>query len=335
MTPRIPDWFDAERFREHGQRVIDDLATFLENSTTGNADQVLPWRDENALYESWKDVLERDIELRQLFREVADASIRLHHPRYLGHQISPSATASALAGFVADTLNNGMGVYEMGMAGTVLERIIIDMLARQFGFPSSASGFLTSGGSLGNLTALLAARNTADPEVLETGNRDQRYAVMISQQAHYCIQRAAGIMGWGRQGIISVPVDEHFSMRVDLLPQLFDQATQSGQRVVSVVGSACSTATGAYDDLAAIGQFCEQRDLWFHVDGAHGAAATFSPKYRHLLDGIEHANSVTLDFHKMLLVPALATALVFRDGRESYRSFAQKADYLFDEHEPE
>ncbi len=335
MTPGIPIWFDAEKFREQGQRIIDDLATFLEDSTTGNAAQVLPWRDENAQYDAWKELLDRDIELEELFREVCSASIRLHHPRYLGHQISPPATASALAGFVADTLNNGMGVYEMGMAGTVMERLVIEMLARQFGFADSASGFLTSGGSMGNLTALLAARNTADPDVLEAGNRDQQYAVMISEQAHYCIQRAAGIMGWGRQGIITVPVDEHYSMRVDLLPELYDQATRSGKRVVAVVGSACSTATGAYDDLAAISQFCSQRDLWFHVDGAHGAAAAFSQKYRCRLDGIELANSVTLDFHKLLLVPALATAVVFRDAGQSYVSFAQKAEYLFDEHVPE
>jgi len=158
----------------------------------------------------------------------------------------------------------------------------------------------------------------------------QPMAVMVSEQAHYCVQRAATVMGWGQEGVILVPTDENLSMDVNLLPELLNKATQSGRQVIAVVGSACTTASGSYDDLRGISQFCQANDLWFHVDGAHGAAAAFSPKYRHLVDGIELADSVVLDFHKLLLTPALATALIFRDGRNSFTTFQQKADYLFD-----
>ncbi|MDX9930113.1 MAG: pyridoxal-dependent decarboxylase, partial [Bacteroidales bacterium] len=92
----------------------------------------------------------------------------------------------------------------------------------------------------------------------------------------------------------------------------------------------CSTATGSYDDIEAIAGFCERHNLWLHVDGAHGMGVLFSDKYRHLIKGIERADSVVIDLHKMLLVPGLNTMVLFRNGRHSYETFAQKASYLFE-----
>jgi len=137
-------------------------------------------------------------------------------------------------------------------------------------------------------------------------------------------------MGWGRAGFVGVPVDGKFRMRVDLLERVYDETLASGRTPVAVVGSACTTSTGAYDDLRAIADFCEGKDLWFHVDGAHGGAAAFCPELRSRLAGIERADSVILDFHKLLLTPALATAVIFRDAGASWAAFQQKAEYLWD-----
>jgi L-2,4-diaminobutyrate decarboxylase len=105
--------------------------------------------------------------------------------------------------------------------------------------------------------------------------------------------------------------------------------------VVAVVGNACSTSTGAYDPLVEIADFCRKNRIWFHVDGAHGGAAAITPKYRHLTRGIEMADSVVIDFHKMMGVSALTTAVLFRDGRRSYDPFNQKAVYILHEKERE
>jgi L-2,4-diaminobutyrate decarboxylase len=152
---------------------------------------------------------------------------------------------------------------------------------------------------------------------------------MISDQAHYSIGRNVKIMGLGNGSIIKVPVGQGYRMNTDMLGQLKKEAEDKGIRVISVVASACSTATGTYDNLIAIADFCEEHDLWMHVDGAHGMGVLFSDKYRHLVRGVERADSVVIDFHKMLLVPALNTLIMFKNGERSFETFAQKASYLF------
>lgn len=330
-TRRSPAYFDAEAFRSLGHQLVDMLADQFENQTG----KVLGFKSPEDLYSQWRsDFFENggsDSSLSNMFETVIENSIRLHHPNYMGHQISPVAHVSALSSLVADTMNNGMGVYEMGMAGTVLERLIVEMTGRQFGFGEGCGGVLTSGGSLGNLTALLTAQKvkTASQQLSNDEQKEFRPALMVSENAHYCVQRAVQIMGWGDSGVIKVPVNDRFQMDVSKLEGLLNEATESGLHVIAIVGSACSTATGSYDDLAAIGKFCADHDLWFHVDGAHGAAAAFAPKYRSLLNGIELADSVVLDYHKLLLTPALTTALVFRYADHNYQTFTQKAEYLF------
>ena len=266
----------------------------------------------------------------EFFQRVLDHSIQLQHPHYLVHQVSVPALISGLAGMVSDILSNGMAVYEMGMAANAIERVVTDFTARKIGFPATANGVITSGGTLANLTALLAARRAKAPSaVWETGHHE-RLAVMVSEEAHYCIDRAARILGMGREGIIKIPVDDRFKIRTDLLETHYQAALDQGLTVIAVIGCAGSTATGSYDDLVALADFCERHQLWYHVDGAHGGAVVFSDQYRHLCRGMERADTVVIDYHKMLLAPALNTALLFKNGRQAYDTFAQQAQYLWE-----
>jgi L-2,4-diaminobutyrate decarboxylase len=136
-------------------------------------------------------------------------------------------------------------------------------------------------------------------------------------------------MGLGDESIVKVPVDRHFRIRTDLLEETKTAAEKKGIRIISVIASSCSTATGSYDDLEAISDFSEKYGLWMHVDGAHGMGVLFSDKFKNRVKGIERADSVVIDFHKMLLVPALNTLVMFRNGERSFETFAQKASYLF------
>lgn len=153
----LAEAFDSEHFRELGHRLIDRLADHLQSVQQPNNDRVIPWQQPHESLAKWSH-LERSDDVMDVFDQVIDNSIHLHHPRFLGHQISPPLPIAALASLVVDLLNNGMGVYEMGIAGTAIEQVVIKATARQLGFPTTAGGFLTSGGSLANLTGLLAAR---------------------------------------------------------------------------------------------------------------------------------------------------------------------------------
>jgi L-2,4-diaminobutyrate decarboxylase len=201
------------------------------------------------------------------------------------------------------------------------------------GMAQGADGILTSGGSLGNLTGLLAARQErggSDP--WEEGTRcGLPMAVMVSEESHYSVARALKIMGLGSQGLIMLPVNERLQIRPELLETTLLAAQAKGRQIIAIVANACSTSTGAYDALPEIGEFAKKNGLWFHVDAAHGGAARFSPKYRHLVAGLELADSLVIDFHKMMLCPALATAVLFSDGTVLNRVFSQKAGYLLPE----
>jgi L-2,4-diaminobutyrate decarboxylase len=325
--------YDAERFRSQAHQLVDQLADYLASATRGEALPVLPWAPpmENVARFPAAFPEEPTGELPAFMARVLAASHHLHHPRYVGHQVSAPLPLAAMCDFVSALLNNGMAVYEMGPVSTAMEHNVLRWMAGQLGFPEGASGVLTSGGSAGNLTALLAARQAkAGYDAWGGGaSAGPPLTVLVAETAHYCVARSTKIMGWGSQGITPVPVDAHFRLRPDALEDALAAAIRAGRKPIAVVASAGSTATGAFDPLDAVADFCERHGLWFHVDGAHGASATLSPRFRHQVKGIERADSVVWDAHKMMMVPALITAVLFRDGSRSFESFSQEASYLF------
>ncbi|GAB4143656.1 MAG: lysine decarboxylase DesA [Planctomycetota bacterium] len=332
MTRRNPraaaSLFDPGAFRALGHKIVDLLASHLEGCLGGEG-PVLRWREPQEAIASVPAVAERGDpdSLVSLAGRLLAESNRLHHPGFIGHQVAPPLPAAALLEAVSALLNNGMAVYEMGPLQTAMEQRVVEWMCERIGFGAGADGVLTSGGSMGNLTALLAARARLDPEAWRDGMADG--CVLVSEQAHYCIDRAARILGLGEAGVVKVPVDGEFRMRADALPAALAHARRRGRRVIAVVASACSTATGSFDPLDEVADFCERNGLWMHVDGAHGASFCLSARRRSLLEGIARADSVVWDAHKMLWMPALSTGVLFADGRNSHAPFAQDASYLF------
>ncbi len=329
----LADAYNSDNFRKEGHALINLLADYLEKLDNRNEDvPVLPQFSPELAFSNWDKELENaeSKSLISLFTKVLEEGIHLHHPGYMGHQVNPPAPEAALGGLLNAFMNNGMAVFEMGIPGTSMERTVIKVVAKAFGFSENANGLLCHGGTLANLTALLTARACISKyPVWSAGNKSQM-ALMVSEEAHYCVERAVRIMGWGSDGIIKIPVDDQYKMRTDLLSSYLQEAKNRGLEVIAVVGSACSTATGSFDNLSEIGTFCKENKLWFHVDGAHGAANAFSENWRFLVDGIHLADSVAMDFHKMMLSPTLITALVLNDGRNQFKTFAQHAHYLWE-----
>ena len=324
--------YDAEKFRSEAHQLVDILADFLAKSTAKDSGlKTIPFQSPDAMLDFWQKDFDSPIleNSTVLFEKVIQNSMNLHAPRYVGHQVTATLPTATMAAFVDAFLNNSGAVYEMGMTTNALEKIVTNWFSKLLGFSETSYGVITSGGTLANLTALLTARAVNAPDDVWKNGSKNRLAVMVSEQAHYCVDRAARIMGLGDDGVIKVPTNEHFQMKTELLESLLEDAKQRGLHVFAVVGSACTTSTGSYDNLERVADFCEKNKIWMHVDGAHGGVVVLSEKYKPLVKGIERADSVIVDFHKMLLVPALTTGVFYRNVKDSYQTFSQKASYLF------
>jgi L-2,4-diaminobutyrate decarboxylase len=326
--------FDPETFRREGHRVVDTLADFLAASTPSQRPRVLTYEEPDAMARSWEGRFGAGptTDLADLLPEILARSIDLFHPRFVGHQCTTSLPLAALGGLAGEFLNNGSAIYEMGQVNVAMERNLIRWMAGLAGWGEGADGVFTGGGSAGNLTALLAARQAAAEGNVWSGGvgSEPPLAVLVSEQCHYSVRRSAAIIGLGEDAAVPVAVDSRFHMTPEGLAEAYEGAVRSGRRPIALVANACSTATGSYDDLEAAAAFARDRGLWLHVDGAHGAGALLSPKYRPLLRGLDGADSFIWDAHKNMLIPALVTGVVFREGRRSYEAFSQKASYLFE-----
>jgi L-2,4-diaminobutyrate decarboxylase len=284
-------------------------------------------------------------DLSQFVEKYLSSTTKLHHPSYLAHQVAPPHYAGALGAMIDGFTNNAMAIYEMGPAAAAIEYFLINWFLKKINWKPSpltlegeqkghdfGGGILTHGGSIANLTAMIAARNRVAPDAWDNGNPPD-LALLAPSGCHYSIARAASIIGIGKKSIYHLQVDKNGAVIPDKLQAVYDQLKSDGKRPIALTANACSTAVGIYDPLDEIGGFCKERSLWFHVDGAHGASALLSKKYKHLLMGIEKADSVTWDAHKLMQVPTLCAALLFRDHNSIDTAFKQEASYLFHEKE--
>ena len=325
--------YDAGFFRENADRIRDLIAQELE-STGARSGKVLVQKSIDEILKELdfdRLVAEGKGDLAAVARAFLANVNHLRHPRYLGHQVAVPMIPSIFADLLAGATNNGMAVYEMGPAGTAVERGVVRWMLRKVGW-DDGDGILTHGGSLGNLTALLAARARIVPESWNDGMPGD-YVVLASDIAHYSVERAAAILGLGRKNVVKVPVDGALRMHVEALKRIFKEQVAAGREVLAVVANAGATANGAIDPLREIGQFCWDEGLWLHVDGAHSAAALVSPRLRAAVDGIELADSLVWDTHKLLGTSALACGTLFRDRTALEGTFEQHAPYLYSEGE--
>ncbi|PWJ50829.1 pyridoxal phosphate-dependent decarboxylase family protein [Faecalicatena contorta] len=325
--------YSADKFRKDAQQVTDIIAEHLQASQSKQSGKTIEWASPEEQLRFWQEdfVSSDSVDLPGLCKNVFSHSINFHSKGYMGHQVATTLPVTALTSAIIGYLNNCTTVYELGMAGNSMEKVIIGHLAEKFGYDRGSTGFVTSGGSLGNLTALVTARTSSGIAEKDYHN----LAIMVSEEAHYSVERAAKIMGIKTENIIKVPVDDHFSIRPELLESAYRQAVSDGKLVFCVVGCACTTSVGAYDDLTAVAGFAQKHHLWFHVDGAHGGAVIFSDKYKHLLNGIEKSDSLILDFHKMMLVPPLSTAIIYNSRNRKANEFSPKAAYLWQDQQAE
>ncbi len=262
--------------------------------------------------------------------------IQLYSPGYMGRQFSGPLPLAAVVDLAGSILNQPASFYEAAQLPNVAERIMADELNRFVGFaPHRFTMVTTSGGSLANLTALLAARNDRLPHAWSeglAGTRQPRPAIAIGADAHYSICRAAGILGIGEGQIIRLPIDRERRIDIAAARRTLEAARRHGLQPFCLVGSAGSTSVGAFDPIDQLADIAAEQDLWLHIDGAHGASLLLCDQLRHRLHGIARADSLTWDAHKLLFVPAACTLLFYKDKDKARGAFRQDASYVFDKH---
>jgi L-2,4-diaminobutyrate decarboxylase len=332
-------------FEADAQIILHALSDFYERSISGQGP---------VIHQPPMSVLIADMELAPLVKEgglsgeklaqfmdsYLSALTRIYHPANIAHQQAVPHYMAALAGLVDNFVSSDGSIYELGPASVSIEYFLINWLLGKVGWkpaplnPQPAAeeihggGILTHGGSIANLTALIAARTQIAPQVWQEGNPGD-LALLAPAEAHYSITRAAGIMGLGQRAVYPLEIDKRGLVIPDQLPAAYARVEAEGKQVMALVANAGTTAVGLYDPLQEIGAFCRERNLWFHVDGAHGGPALLTNKYRSLMRGVELADSLVMNMHKLMRVTAVCTALLVRDARTLDQAFTQEADYLF------
>ncbi len=262
--------------------------------------------------------------LASVERDVLANIMYCNHPRHFAWVPGPSNYVSVLADLLASGINVCPGTWLESSGPSQIELITTEWLLQLCGFPESGGGVFVSGGSIANLTGLVAARQ------MKLAGKMEGAVVYSSDQAHSSNWKNLRILGFQPEQIRLVPVDQQFRLDVAALEKAVDEDRGSGRRPFCVIATAGTTNTGAVDPLNAIADVCEQQDLWLHVDGAYGAAAVLTERGRTLLSGMERAHSLVLDPHKWLFQPFDIGCCLVRDVRWLEESFAEHPEYLQD-----
>ncbi|WP_328994581.1 aminotransferase class V-fold PLP-dependent enzyme [Kribbella sp. NBC_01245] len=258
-----------------------------------------------------------------------DNGIDLSHPFAAAHLQPPVLQVAVDADMMASASNASMDTYDSGPATLAIEKWVVRALADLAGFGPQADGVLTPGGSISNLLAVLIARDSAAAatgiDVRRNGLQGlHRPVVFCSELAHFSVQRACAALGLGEDAAITIPSDDHFRMRTDVLEQ---ELRHQGRTPIAVIATAGTTDYGSIDPIAEIAELGRRYGAWVHVDAAYGFGALFSDRLAPLLADLPAADSVTLDLHKIGWQPAATSVLLVAD-RSRFASFDRSVDYL-------
>ncbi|MFK7777954.1 MAG: pyridoxal-dependent decarboxylase, partial [Gimesia sp.] len=331
----------SELLTQHARSMQNENSKVLNwNHPVDNIQSALQQLNQNSNTDPGELSLENRIQkFQELVQLILNKGHNLQNPRYIGHQVPASVPLAGLFDAITSVTNQVMAVYEMGPWATAVELALIELIGKEIGFTAGEfSGLVTHGGSLANLTGLLAARNHACPEIGSSGPEAQLNStpvLLVSSDAHYSITRSAGILGIGTENIIKIALDQERRMNPLALKEMILKCKSENKNIIAVIACACATPIGAFDPLNEIADLCEQQQIWLHVDAAHGGPTCFSQQHQHLTEGLHRADSVVFDSHKMMFMPALCAFLFFKNKAHQFTAFQQEAPYLFDPSAPE
>lgn len=277
-------------------------------------------------------------DLTALLNEVDELYVHhataFHLPQYIAHLNCPVLIPALAAEVLISAINSSQDTYDQSAGGTFIERKLIEWTAREIGYDHHSDGIFNAGGSQSNLMGLLLARDHFAKEQLQysiklMGNPPEasRFRIFVSEKSHFSNQKTAWLMGLGEQSLVKVGTDARFRMDAGLLEAAIEQTIEQDLIPIAIVSTAGTTDFGNIDPLHYISTIASRYNLWHHVDAAYGCGLLLSDKYRHLLQGIDLADSVTVDYHKSFFQPISSSAFIVRN-REHLQLIKHHADYL-------
>jgi L-2,4-diaminobutyrate decarboxylase len=267
-------------------------------------------------------------------RTVVAQSIAVNHPNTAAHLHCPPLLAALAAEVVTSALNQSMDSFDQAPIATIVEQKLVRWLSTEAGLPASAGGTFTTGGSQSNYMGLLLARDaflqkhwnwSAQKSGLPPESR--RLRIFCSEVAHFTVEKSASQLGLGTDAVLRIPVDARFRMNPAALRDAVDAARSQGLLPMAIVATAGTTDFGSVDPLPDLASVASTEGVWLHVDGAYGGALLFSAHHRHTLQGIQNADSLSIDFHKLCWQPIPCSVFLLRDARH-FDTIKFHADYL-------
>ena len=243
------------------------------------------------------------------------------HPRFFGWVNGAGAPSNILAEIAGAGMNANCG--GRNHVGPVVEQRVIAWAAQIMGMPSETTGLISSGTSMATVTALKVARDKFQRE-----NAEAKLVGYTGAQTHSCVRRAFDLLGIGKEALRLIPCNENFEIELGALQDAIDEDRADGFTPFSVIGTAGAVNVGAIDDLDGLADICEKEALWFHVDGAFGAAAILSKTVGHRLKGLARVDSLAFDFHKWWQVNYEAGCVLIRDPYLHRQSYSNRPEYL-------
>jgi aromatic-L-amino-acid/L-tryptophan decarboxylase len=324
------DMTDAQ-FRSLGHELVDNIAEFLDSIRARPVTPAESPEDVRAALAASRGLPEEGKDPAPLLRDTTGLlfqhSLFNNHPRFYGYISSGAAPIGILADFLAAAVNANVGAWKLSPAATEIEAQVIRWLASFIGYPIDCGGLLLSGGNMANFTCFLAARAAQSGwDVRKEGvAAGPRLCVYASAATHTWIQKAADLAGLGAQAIHWIDGDQTMSLKE--LEGRYRKDISEGYQPFLVVGSAGTVSTGAVDPLPDLASFCQERKLWFHVDGAYGAFASRVEGAPPELKGLQSADSVALDPHKWLYAPLEAGCALVRNPAALTNAFSYHPPY--------
>jgi aromatic-L-amino-acid/L-tryptophan decarboxylase len=322
---------DSALRRKLGYKLIDDIDAFY----TSLPDRPVQLPSNQRTYGTLDDPMPEDgadpeTVLDEICREMVDQGFHVPAANYFG-LMNPTPT---YMGFLGEALVAGLNPQLATLARSQLaSKIEVETLrwiGERVGWPGAFNGTFTSGGNEANFSGLALALAWKFPESIEDGVTaiGARPVVYASSESHHSLDKSAGLLGIGRKALQRITVNTRLQMDTAALEAAIADDLRAGRKPFCVVATAGTTSSGIIDALPAIAAICRRHQLWLHVDGAYGASLIFSDKHRHLIGGIEHADSITIDPHKWLAVPFAAGVILTSRPEILERAFAVHAPYM-------